>query len=112
MGLIIGIIVNTLALLAVSYIIPGFEIDDLQTAVVAAIVIGVINTFIRPIVQLIALPISLMTLGVFAFIINVLLLMLAAHLVPGFAINGFLTAILASIVLGLVSTFLHKLARA
>lgn len=112
MGLILGLIVNVLALLVVSYIIPGFQIADLQTAVIAAVVIGVINTFIKPVVQLVALPISLLTLGIFAFVINVLLLMLAAQLVPGFAIDGFLTAVLASIVLALVSAFLHKLAKA
>lgn len=112
MGLVLGLIVNTLALLAVSYIIPGFEVADLQSAVFAAIVIGVINTFIKPIVQLVALPISLLTLGIFAFVINVLLLMLAAYIVPGFDIDGFLTAIVASIVLSLVSAFLHKLAKA
>jgi len=112
MGLIIGLVVNVLALLAVSYIIPGFVVADLQTAIVAAIVIGVINTFIKPVVQLIALPISFLTLGIFAFIVNVLLLMLAAHLVPGFEIESFLTAIIASIVLTLTSSFLGKLAKA
>ncbi len=111
MGLIVGLIVNTLALLAVSYIIPGFSIADLQTAIVAAIIIGVINTFIKPIVHLIALPITFMTLGLFAFVVNVLLLMLAAYLVPGFNIDGFLTAVLSSILLALVSAFLNKLAK-
>lgn len=111
MGLIVGLIVNTLALLAVSYIIAGFSIADLQTAIVAAIIIGVINTFIKPIVHLIALPITFMTLGLFAFVVNVLLLMLAAYLVPGFNIDGFLTAVLSSILLALVSAFLNKLAK-
>ena len=112
MGLLMNLLINTLALVAVSYIVPGFHVSDLQAAIVAAIVIGVINTFIRPIVQLIALPISFLTLGLFAFIVNVFLLMLAAYIVPGFDIDGFLTAIIASIVLALVSAFLHKLAKA
>jgi len=108
MKLVVGLVINTVALLVVQFIIPGFFISDLTTAIVAAIVIGVINTFIRPIVQIIALPLSLLTLGIAAFVVNVLLLMLAAAIVPGFEIDGFLTAAISSIVLSLVSTFLHK----
>lgn len=105
------ILVNVLALLIVEYIIPGFTLASFQTAVVAAIVIGVINTFIRPILQFIALPISIMTLGIAAFFINVGLLMFAAYVVPGFEIDGILTAAVSSIALSLVSAFLHKLAK-
>lgn len=112
MGLIFGLIANVLALLVVEAIIPGVSVDNLETAIIAAIVIGVINTFIKPIVQVIALPISLLTLGLFAFIVNVLLLMLAAQLVPGFHIDSFLSAVLASIVLSLVSAFLQRIAKA
>jgi putative membrane protein len=110
MKLIIRLAVNVLALLVVEYLVPGFHLANFTTALVAAIVIGVINTFIKPIVQIVALPISILTLGVFAFIVNVLLLMLASYVVPGFEIANFLTAIIASVVLSLVSWFLHKLA--
>ena len=112
MSLIMGLVVNTLALLAVSYVIPGFTVIDLQTAVIAGIIIGVVNTFIKPIVQLVALPLSIMTLGIFAFVVNVLLLMAVAAIIPGFEIDGFLTAAIASIVLALVSSFLNHLAKA
>ena len=112
MSLIMGLVVNTLALLAVSYVIPGFTVVDLQTAVIAGIIIGVVNTFIKPIVQLVALPLSIMTLGIFAFVVNVLLLMAVAAIIPGFEIDGFLTAAIASIVLALVSSFLNHLAKA
>lgn len=105
-----NLIVNIVALLVVEAIIPGFELMDLRSAAIAAIVIGVVNMFIRPIAQFIALPFTILTLGLAAFIINVLLLMLSAALVPGFEINGFLTAALASIVLAVVNGFLHKLA--
>lgn len=102
--------VNTFALLVVEYIVPGFELDGIWAAIVAAVVLGLVNTFIRPILQIIALPITLVTLGVFAFLINVVLLWAVAYVVPGFEIDGFLTAAIASIVLTLVTMFLHKLA--
>lgn len=108
-NLIGRLVVNIVALLIVAYIIPGFVIMSLQTAIVAAIVIGVINTFIRPILQIIALPLSILTLGIAAFLVNVGLLMLSAAIVPGFEINSFLTAVVSSIALALVNAFLHKL---
>jgi putative membrane protein len=103
--------VNVFALLVVEYLVPGFILKDLWTAIIAAVVIGVVNTFIRPVLQLIALPVSILTFGLTAFFINVLLLWLTSRFVPGFEITSFTTAIIASIVLSLVSWFLHKLAR-
>jgi len=110
MKLIIRLAVNVFALLVVEYLVPGFILTSLWAAVIAAVVIGVVNTFIRPILQLIALPISILTFGITAFFINVLLLWLTSMFVPGFEIATFTTAIIASIVLSLVSWFLHKLA--
>lgn len=104
------LIINVVALLVVEAIIPGFTLTDLQSAFIAAIIIGVTNTFIRPVFQLIALPISILTLGLFAFVVNVLLLMGVASIVPGFEIDGFLTAAVSSVVLSMVTTFLHKMA--
>lgn len=109
--LIGNLIVNIVALLVVEAIIPGFDLLDLRSAAIAAIVVGTVNTFIRPVVQIIALPFTILTLGLAAFIINVLLLMMSAAIVPGFEINGFLTAAIASIVLAIVNGFLNKLAK-
>ena len=111
MKLVIRLAINVFALLIVAYLIPGFILADLTSAVVAAVVIGVVNTFIRPLLQLIALPISILTWGLAAFFINVALLYLTSKIVPGFEIANFVTAILASVVLSLVSWFLNKLAR-
>lgn len=110
MKLIVRLGINVIALLVVEYLIPGFVLASFTAAIVAAIVIGVVNTFIRPILQLIALPISVFTFGISAFLINVALLWLTAMFVPGFEIATFTTAIIASVVLSLVSWFLHKLA--
>lgn len=110
MKLIIRLAINVFALLVVEYLVPGFRLSSLTTAIVAAVAIGVVNSFIKPILQLITLPISLLTFGISAFLINVFLLWVTAKFVPGFYIASFTTAIIASIVLSLVSWFLHKLA--
>ena len=102
---------NVLSLLVVAYLVPGFVLTGLWTTIVAAIVIGVVNTFIKPVLQIITLPITIVTLGIGAFLINVLLLWLVSLIVPGFEIINFSTAVIASIALSLVSWFLHKLAR-
>jgi len=103
--------INVFALFIVEYLVPGFRLASLSAAVVAAVVIGIANTFIRPILQLIALPVSVLTFGLSAFLINVFLLWLSSKIVPGFTITSFTTAIIASVVLSLVSWFLNKLAR-
>jgi putative membrane protein len=108
---LIWISVNVIALLIVEYILPGFTITNLWNAIVAAIIIGVINTYIRPILQLIALPLSILTLGIFAFLINVFLLMFASWIVPGFEITDFWTAVLASILLTLIGWFFRKISK-
>ena len=105
------LIVNVVALLVVEAVLPGFELVDLKAAFITAIVIGVVNTFIRPILQFIALPFSILTLGLVAFLINVGLLMLVSKVVPGFTISSFFVAALASIALSLVTSFLHKIAK-
>lgn len=103
--------INVFSLFIVEYLVPGFHLANLWTAIVTAIVIGVVNTLIKPILQLVALPISILTFGVTAFLINVFLLWVVSKVVPGFQIATFGAAIIASIVLSLVSWFLHKLAK-
>lgn len=110
MKLIVRLTINVFALLIVAYVVPGFIVESLTAAVVAAVVIGIVNTFIRPIIQIIALPLSLLTFGIVAFLINVGLLWLASLIVPGFVITNFLAALFASILLSLTSWFLNRLA--
>lgn len=110
MKLLIKLILNTFALVIVAYLIPGFSFDSLWATVVSAIAIGIVNTLIKPILQILFLPLSIVTLGITAFLINVVLLWGVSFLVPGFHIVNFVTAVIASVVLSLVSMFLHKLA--
>ena len=109
--LLAHLIINVFALMVVEYIVPGFNFVDIYAALIAAVVIGAVNTFIRPVLQIIALPVSIITLGLGAFLINVTLLWWVGKIVPGFSIDSFTTAIIASIVMAFVSWFLHKLAR-
>ncbi|HKC04330.1 MAG TPA: phage holin family protein [Patescibacteria group bacterium] len=110
MKFVVRLAINVFALFVVEYLVPGFHLASIWTGVVAAVVIGLVNTFIRPILQLIALPLSILTFGITAFLINVLLLYGTSKLVPGFTIDSFMTALVSAIVLSLVSWFLHSLA--
>ena len=111
MKFLIKLAVNIFALLIVAYLVPGFYFADLWTTVVAAVVIGVVNTFIKPVLQIVALPISIITFGIAAILINVVLLWGVSFVVPGFEIESFMTAVIASIALSLVSLFLNKLSQ-
>lgn len=103
------ILINIIALLIVSYIVPGFYFSDIWAAFVTAVVFGVANTYIKPVLQVLFLPVSVVTLGIGAFLINVFLLWGVSFVVPGFEIANFLTAAVASIALALISIFLHKI---
>lgn len=111
MKLLINLVVNVLTLMIVATILPGFVVADWTAAFVAAVVIGVINTFIRPVLLFLTLPLTIVTLGLFALVINVALLLGAAAIVPGLSIDGILTAFLASILISLVSSFLGSLVK-
>lgn len=98
-------LVIALALLGIAYVVPGFRVSSLGVAIVAAAILGIINLIIRPILLVLALPINLLTLGLFTFVINALMLKLAAALVPGFTIVGFWPALLGAIVLAVINAF-------
>jgi len=104
---------TAVALLITANIVPGFYVKNFVAALVAAIVIGLVNAFIRPILAILAFPITLLTLGLFTLVINALTLWLASALTPGygFEIRGFLPALLGSIVLSIVSSVINYFAR-
>lgn len=108
LDLILRWILLALALLVVAAIIPGIAISGFGTALIVALVIGLINLFIRPIVTILTLPINLLTLGLFTFVINALMLWLAAALVSGFEISGFFAALLGSILLSIFSLVINR----
>jgi putative membrane protein len=109
MRLLIVWLINTLALLGVAYFMPSVHIESLGTAVIAAAVLALVNAIIRPILILLTLPATILTLGLFIFVINGLLFLGVAHLVPGFQVAGLWPAILASILFSIVSWLLSAL---
>lgn len=111
MYLIVSLIINALALYVTAFLFHGIRFDSWQALLVTAIVLGIINTFIRPIVQFLALPLSILTFGIFALVVNAAMFLLASYIVPGFHIDSFWTAFWGAIVLSLTSTFLDSLAK-
>ena len=97
--LIIRLLINALALLTVAKIVPGIYISSLPAAIVVAIVLGLVNAILRPLLILISLPLEILTLGLFTFVINGALLLLVAHLNIGLEISGWGAAIIGAIVL-------------
>ncbi len=102
---------NAVALYLVSRILSGIHIHDFWSALIAAAVIGLVNALVKPVFLLLTLPITIITLGLFTFVINALMLLLASAITPGFKVDGFLTALIASILLSIFSTILHSLVR-
>ena len=96
-------IVNAGALLLVAYVYPGVQVRDFVAALVAALVLGLVNAVIRPLLVILTLPVTLLTLGLFLFVINALLFWLVAELVKVFAVTGFAAALIGSILYSLIT---------
>lgn len=107
MNTIINLLIKSLAVFIAAYLIPGINVESFFTAVVVAVVLGLINTLIKPIIIILTLPINIMTLGIFTLVINGLLIILTSKIVPGFFVSGFWAAISFSIVLFIVNWFLN-----
>lgn len=107
MKTIIHFVVSTIAILITAYILPGVHVSGLLAAFVLAIVLGVINLILRPILVFLTLPITIITLGLFILVINALLILLASYIVPGFTVDSFWWAFLFGIVLAIVSWVLQ-----
>ena len=111
MRLLLSWLLSAIALLIVSYVVPGFHVEGFKAALIAAVVIGLINATLGMLVKLVTLPLTLITLGVFWWVVNALMLMLASKLLaPNFMVSGFLAAFIGAIVLSLVNLVLRKLA--
>ena len=102
-------LLTAVALLITSYLVPGFKISGFGTAMVAAVVIGLLNAFLRPILFILTLPINLLTLGLFTFVVNAVVLKMAAALMSGFSINGWGSAIIGAVVLAIVHMLVFSL---
>lgn len=102
MSFVLHFLVVAAAMLGLSRVLPGFQVAGWGPAIIAAVVLAVVNTIVRPILFLITLPLTILTLGLFLLVINVLMMFLTSALVPGFQVHGFFTALVASLVLSVV----------
>jgi putative membrane protein len=103
-------LITTISVLIAAYLLPGVQVKGFFAALVTALVLGLINTFIRPILLILTLPINILTLGLFTFVINALLILLTSAVVPGFDVRNFWWALLFSFVLSLIKWALNAIA--
>ena len=109
MQALVNWLLSALSLMLVAHVIPGFQISGLGAALIASIVIGLVNATLGLILKIVTFPVTILTLGLFWLVINALMLEVAAALVPGFTITGFLPAFFGAIVLSLVNLVLRHL---
>jgi len=102
-GLLIRLVVNALALICVAYVVPGIHVSGLGGALVAALILGIVNAILRPILIVLSLPLEVLTLGLFTLVINALLFWLVGVLNVGLRVDGFWPAFWGAIVLAIVS---------
>lgn len=110
MRLLLHVLINTLAVVVAAYVLPGIIIDGYMTALVVAVVLGVVNAVLKPVLVVLTFPVTVLTLGLFLFVLNALMVMLVAKIVPGFAVRGFWSALLFSLVVSVVVSFLNAVA--
>jgi putative membrane protein len=110
MSFVLKLIISTVAVLAGAYLVGGVNIanNSIFTAVLVALVLGFLNSYVKPILELLTIPVTIVTLGLFLIVINVLMIYLAAWIVPGFQVNGFFAALLFSIVMAVVGWILES----
>ena len=109
MRLLLTWLINALALLALKYILPSITVDSFTTALIVAVVLGLINTLIRPIFVILTLPVTILTLGLFLFVINGLLFWAVGSFVPGFHVDGFWSGVFGAIIYSVISWALSAL---
>ena len=102
-SLLLRWLLNAGALLLVAYLYPGVQVQDFVAALVAALVLGLVNAVVRPLLVILTLPVTLLTLGLFLFVINAFLFWLVAELVKGFTVSGFGGALIGSVLYSLIT---------
>ena len=108
MNFIVRIIITALVAYGLTYILSGIHIDQFTTALLLAVVLAILNAIVKPILIILTLPITIVTLGLFLFVINALIILLGSKLVDGFKVDGFWWALLFSILLSVVSSLLYS----
>ncbi|QEC41303.1 phage holin family protein [Pseudobacter ginsenosidimutans] len=108
MKFIMRVVVTSVIAFGLSYILSGVHIDTFWTAIIVAIVLAILNAILKPVLILLTFPITLLTFGLFLFVINACIILLAEKVVPGFVVDGFWWALLFSLLLSIVSSLLYR----
>jgi putative membrane protein len=109
MGFIIKILITGVAALLAAYVLPGVQITGFGAALILAVVLALLNAVVRPILVILTIPVTVLTLGLFLLVINAIIILLADYLVPGFSVDGFLWALVFSLVLSLIEAILDAI---
>lgn len=103
MKVILRLLVYTCAVLITAWLLPGITVSNFATAVMVAISLAIINTFIRPVLIFLTIPVTVFTLGIFLLVINALIILFIGRIIPGFAVDGFWWALLFSVILSIIA---------
>jgi putative membrane protein len=109
MNLILKLLLNALAVFILAHVLSGVHVDGYVTAIIVAVILSLLNLFVKPILVIFTLPITVLTLGLFLLVINALIILLASNLIDGFSVSSIWTAILFSILLSFLESILHSL---
>src|SRR5688572_30050662 len=109
MKLLLRILITAILVMAIAYIIDGVSVSSFLIAVIVAVVLSLLNIFIKPIIVMLTLPVTIVTLGLFLLVINALMILLCTKIVGGFEVNSFWTALLFSVILSVLQSILFRL---
>lgn len=111
MRFIVKVLVTALAVMLAAYILPGVEIIDTKTAIIVAVVLALLNTFVKPVLIVLTIPITIVTLGLFLLVINIIIIKIADGLIDGFTVDGWFWALVFSLVVSLIASVLDGFAK-
>ncbi len=109
MNLLIKLLLSAIAVFVLAELLTGVAVDNYMTSLIVAVVLSVLNVLLKPILVILTLPVTIVTLGLFLFVVNALIILLADKLIAGFSVDGIWTAILFSVLLSILESLLHSL---
>lgn len=111
MKILVNWLISTLAIVTAAYLLPGVHIQNFMAALVAALVLGIVNAVLRPVLLFLTLPLNFLTFGLFTLVVNAALIMLTSTVVVGFVVENFWWALIFGLVLSIINFFLHRLSK-
>ena len=107
MNLLIKLLISSIIVFALAYFLPGVHVASMETALLVAVVLGLLNTFLKPLLVILTIPVTILTLGLFLLVINAFIIMLCAYFIKEFTVDGFITALIFSILLAISQSVLN-----